>query len=236
VSLPGTVEVELWSGALGSGSAMAAVLDEAGQVLDVLAWSGAALVAARRWRLAGVTRGLAGAELPPPLPAGSELVVLDSALAAAALPPGLAGTWINWQARASAAVWPDDDTTQTALWQATAALPWSPVHLRAVRTAAGIRLSWIRRARGDGDALDPPDVPFASTSLLFRLEVQTLNGAPLRTLSTTTSDLIYPAADELTDFGVQQSALRVQVWEIGDGGRAGTPAQAVLEVRPDGLV
>ena len=55
VILPGAVEIELWCGALGSASGMAAVLDGAGQVLDVLAWRRAALVAARRWRLSGLS-------------------------------------------------------------------------------------------------------------------------------------------------------------------------------------
>ncbi len=236
VSLPGAVEVGLWSGTLGTAGGMAAVLDGAGQVLDVLSWRAAALVATRRWRLAGVSRGLAGAAAPPAIAAGSDVVVLDPALGRAALAPGLAGSWISWQARASAAAWPDDEAALSALWQAVAARPWSPVHLRAVRTAPGVRLSWTRRARGDGDALDPPDVPAASVSPLFRLEIQSQAGAPVRTLTTTVPELIYPSADELADFGGVQSHLQVAVCELGDGGRTGVAASALLEVRAAGRI
>lgn len=236
VTLPGAVEIELWCGALGSASGMAAVLDGAGQVLDVLAWRRAALVAARRWRLSGVWRGLSGAAAPPPLAAGSEVVVLDGALARGTLAPGLGGTWISWQARASASAWPDDEVELTALWQGLAAQPWSPVHLRAVRTPAGVRLSWIRRARGDGDAFDPPDVPPASVSQLFRIEIQSTAGSTLRTLTTKVPELVYPSADELADFGAVQGRLQVAVCEIGDGGRVGVVASALLEVRTGGLI
>lgn len=180
-------------------------------VLDVLSWRGAVLVAAPRWRLSGVWRGLSGVAAPPPLAAGSEVVVLDGALVKGTLAPGLAGTWISWQARASAAAWPDDEVELTAMWQGLAAQPWSPVHLRAVRTPAGVRMSWIWRARGDGDAFDPPDVPPASVSQLFRIEIQTLAGSTLRTLTTQVPELVYPSADELADFGAVQSQLQVAV-------------------------
>ncbi len=37
--------------------------------------------------------------------------------------------------------------------------PLRPVHLRARRDASGLRLSWIRRARRDGDAWEPAEIP-----------------------------------------------------------------------------
>jgi hypothetical protein len=77
------------------------------------------------------------------------------------------------------------------------------VHLRAVRQAQGVKLSWIRRGRLSADSWTPAEIADDEGYERYRIEI--LDGATLiRTAETGTSDWLYPAADELADFGAPQ--------------------------------
>jgi hypothetical protein len=232
--LPVRPQVELWFGALDSGPGQAALLDGAGTVVDVISWRGAGLTGPSRWRLAGVVRGLGGAAPAPAVGEGCELVVLDDALVSASLPPGLAGTTIAWSARPGTAAPGDDSEAHLdSLWQNSGVLPWSPVHVRARRTTAGIEVHFIRRARGDGDALEPADVPASAATPLFKLRIYGPASELRRTLHGAASPILYPAADELTDFGAPVSALAIDLVQVADDQRPGFAARmATLPVLP----
>jgi hypothetical protein len=91
--------------------------------------------------------------------------------------------------------------------------PLSPVHVRARRDADGVHLAWIRRARRDGDAWEPVEVPLAEDS--ERYEVDIFAGAAVvRTLAVTAPEALYPAAQELADFGAPQAALSLRVAQM----------------------
>lgn len=224
-------ELVLAFGALETTPACAALLDGAGSVLDVIGWESAVLAGPSRWRLGGVVRGLGGAAPAPALAAGCELVLLDGALVPAVLPPGRSGTLIRWTALPAAATDAADGTTLDCPWQARGALPWSPVHLSAHRTPQGVLIGWVRRARGDGDAWEPADVPPAAATPAFRIRIRSPAGAVLRTLEAPSSPALYPAADEIADFGAPGAILAVSIAQRADDGREGPEARAELAVR-----
>jgi hypothetical protein len=91
--------------------------------------------------------------------------------------------------------------------------PFAPVHVRARREPGGVRLSWIRRTRREGDAWEPLEVPLAEASESYELDVL-LGGTPVRTLSSARPEVLYPAAQELADFGAPQAALTVRIAQL----------------------
>ena len=67
-------------------------------------------------------------------------------------------------------------------------------------------LRWIRRTRLDGDGWEPAEVPLGEEREAY--EVDILSGSTaIRTLSASRPEALYPAADEIADFGVAQAAL-----------------------------
>lgn len=76
--------------------------------------------------------------------------------------------------------------------------PYAPVHLRVEQTAAGDRVSWIRRTRVDGDGWDVLDVPLGEESESYLLRIRS-GGALVREETTTSSTWTYSAAMKAAD-------------------------------------
>jgi hypothetical protein len=96
----------------------------------------------------------------------------------------------------------------------TALRPLEPVHLSGRCTDQGVILSWIRRTRLSGDAWEVAEVPLGEASEAYRVEVLDGAGAVVRVINATTPALLYPAADEISDFGTPQASLRVRVAQL----------------------
>ena len=75
-----------------------------------------------------------------------------------------------------------------------------------------MRLSWIRRARRDGDAWAPAEIPLDEPEA-YAVTVFTGAGTPLRQFRAEAQQVLY--ADEAADFGVAQTSLDVAVAQIG---------------------
>jgi hypothetical protein len=77
-----------------------------------------------------------------------------------------------------------------------------------------VKLSWIRRGRLSADSWTPAEIADDEGYERYRIEI--LDGATLiRTAETGTSDWLYPAADELADFGAPQLSLTFRVAQAG---------------------
>ena len=97
------------------------------------------------------------------------------------------------------------------------------MHVRARRNTDGVRIAFIRRARRDADAWEPVGVPLGEDG--ERYEVDILAGAAvLHTLATAVPEALYPAAQELADFGTAQSSLSLRVVQLGS--RSGADSSA----------
>jgi hypothetical protein len=214
--------VQLYGGELASvsdaalfGGANAAAVRGPDGNWEVLQFAQAELVGERTYGLTRLIRGQAGSEwaIADVLPAGAPFVLLDEHVVA--LARGLDALDRAMQLRVVAAGRDHGDPAALALEAtpgAAALRPLRPVHLRAQRTGAGAQFDWIRRARFDADSWTG-EVPLGEASEAYALDI--LDGANVvRTLEAASPSALYPAADEIADFGAPQASLHVRVAQI----------------------
>lgn len=198
-----------------------------GRAVEVLQFREAELLESSVYALSGLLRGQAGTEQAGATlwPAGTRLVLIDRTLAVGA--SGLSAYGRRFIYRVGRA---DRDHGEAAVREVAAVtggralLPYAPVHLKAERVGADIRLSWTRRTRTDGD-WDAVDAPLGEAIEAYRVEI--LDGTRVcRVLEATSQSLLYPAGAELADFGATQSALTFSVAQLSAALGPGTPAHA----------
>ena len=235
---PGHVMVELISGAFASASRIAvlsgtnrlAVRSESGG-WEVIGFAEAEEVAAGRFRLSALLRGLGGTEdaMVAGAAVGAEVVLLNEAVRALGLENAERGAAQNWILEPMGLV-TELSGPHVFSGGLRAETPLSPVHPRAIRLAAGdLRISWIRRSRIEADAWAEGEVPLDEAEERYRLEI--LNGsAVVRTAEMDEPGFTYAAADELSDFGAMQTALGLRVRQLGRLA-AGLPLQAVVAIQ-----
>jgi len=199
---------------------------------ELLQFANAELVDGGTYALSRLLRGQAGSEdaMSDPLPAGAPFVLLDGHLAPVA--QGFDALGRNLQLRIVATGRSHDDATAVDLAvvpTATALKPLAPVHLAAVRRDDGIHLSWIRRTRIDGDGWGV-EVPLGEEVEAYRVEILAAGGEVLRSIACATPQALYAGADELADFGVPQTSLRLRVAQWSATVGAGFAAERTLAV------
>jgi hypothetical protein len=234
-----TLDVELLAGslhsvdpaeALGGQNWLAVGMPPA--AFEILSFDTAELTGPRRYRLSGLVRGLAGSE---PLAvaakgAGQRVVLLDGTLSP------LAGSLdeIGRESRFRLAPLGSDHADPAALaFSVTpgpvALLPPAPVHARARRSAAGVTIGFVRRARAGGDSLDIDDPPLGEEREAYLVEI--LAGPTvLRRFEPAAPTVLYAAADELADFGAPQTTLSVRISQSSRVAGQGHAMAAVLPV------
>ncbi|MFD2250647.1 hypothetical protein FHS82_001602 [Pseudochelatococcus lubricantis] len=199
---------------------------------EILCAARAELVAANTVRLSRLLRGLGGseAEAARTVAGGAAVVVLDSALVPLTTDAGEIGR--PWRYRVGPA---SGDHAGPMVVEVTAAAtaqalkPLAPVHLSARRTADGIAIGFIRRARTGGDSWELAEVPLAEAIEAYEIDI--LAGDTVkRTLFATASPALYPAAQELADFGSAQGAIGVAAFQLGATVGRGFAARATLKV------
>jgi hypothetical protein len=188
-----------------------AVLTPAGE-WEIVQFLGAELLAPDTYRLSGLLRGQAGSDpaMADVTPAGASVVLLDADLVRAEVGAWERGAPLLWRAAAG----PEASTDGTFTWRGVADRPWSPAGLRAKRLAGGgLRLSWVRRARIDGDEWEG-EPPLSEEREGYRLEV--LDGeAVVRVWETAGPVAVYPAgalAGDFPDGPPNPLRVRVRQW------------------------
>ena len=227
-------------GAILSGASPAQVLDganalvlfAAGREPEIVQYTEAELVDADTYRLSGLLRGAAGTEAAGTVtwPEGSRLVRLDGAVVAVANGLSELGRVYAYRVGSVRGDHGDEDVTEVSATVGAAALrPLAPVHVRAARTGAGVTIGFVRRTRLDGDSWEPVEVPLGESVEAYRVEI--LNGSSVvRTFEVAEPQALYPAADELADFGAPQAELTVRVAQLSAS--VGPGGATVAVVRP----
>jgi hypothetical protein len=200
---------------------------------EIVQFASATLVAPSTFELRRLLRGRLGTEhaLRASVAAGARVVVLDRALRQGDVPLAWRGAPRDW--RYGPASVPSLDPawqTLTTTFRAVALRPWSPVHVRGSRNAAGdLSMTWVRRARRGGEWLDGSDVPLAEESERYDVEILDGAGTVFRTFaSLVTPAVTYTAAQQDADFGSPQSAIRIRVYQLSAVVGRGIPAEAFL--------
>ena len=93
--------------------------------------------------------------------------------------------------------------------------PYAPMHIKGSRNGGGdLTIAWVRRTRYSGEWRDLVDAPLNEASEAYEVDVLDGTGQVVRTLSSTSPSVIYPAADQTTDFGAPQGAVDVAVYQV----------------------
>ncbi len=213
-----TVDVAVLGAATLASVTEADVLNGANVVVlgdEVLQFVNATLLSPGVYRLGTLLRGRLGTEVAVTTHvAGERFVVIDAALAPLTIPVNNYGQSWTVQAStfgASLAV----GTEQTLVIQANSLKPYSPVDITAVRDSGSgdVTISWIRRTRIDGGLRDYVDVPLLEQD--ERYDVKIYSGSTLlRSWRVSVPNVVYAAADQVTDFGSLPSSLTVAVAQI----------------------
>lgn len=183
---------------------------------EIFSAARAEMIGERSYRLTRLLRGLAGSEPEAvrTVPEGALIVRLDEAVAP--LTSDLQDLGRTWRYRVGPAGRDHADPAAiefSATVGSDALRPLSPVRVTARREAGGIRLSWIRRARRDGDAWEPVEIALGEDAEMYAVDILG-NGSVRRTLASRETSILYPSADELADFGLPQTALDLRVVQL----------------------
>jgi hypothetical protein len=228
-----TVEVQLAFGSLES-LPDARILDGANGALingEIIQFANAVLIGPGRYRLSRLLRGRLGTEHRIGNHAiGSRFVLLDPGrLERPTFSASSIGLAIAWRFAPAPQGPTGDQSGQISFTNGGEALkPWSPAHVRGVRTGAGdLSISWVRRTRYGGWWRDLTDVPLNEET--ERYEVDVMNGSTvLRTLPVSAPAAIYTAAQQVADFGSAQASVTVRVVQLSTAIGRGTPAVATI--------
>jgi hypothetical protein len=234
------LEVRLRGGILSSvpaeaalaGANALALIGQDGEI-EIVTVAQAELVGPQRFRLSGLIRGIGGSEAAAGrlLREGARIVVLDGA--AVPLTTDLADLGRRRRYRVGPARHDVGDATMVEFEAdvvGQALLPLSPVRPRARRTEAGIALSWVRRTRIDGDSWELAEVPLGEAD--ERYDIRILDGeAVLRSDIVNGPEWIYPAAQELADFGSPQPEIALSLRQLSATVGAGREWRGRIPVR-----
>jgi len=231
------LEVDLGFGGLSSASrlavlngANAAAVRSLSGAWEILQYESAEEIALGRWRLKNLLRGQAGTDdaMRAGAGEGAAFVALDGAVRPLGLSLEEAGRALNWIAEASGG--PVGATGPTVFAGGERALtPLSPVHLKGVRETGGVRFSWIRRGRMSADSWTPAEI--ANDEGVERYRIEILDGATIvRSAEAESPYWLYPAADEIADFGAEQATLTVRVAQAGKRLPWGVARTATIEL------
>ena len=151
----------------------------------MLQFQSAVLTAPATYELSLFLRGQAGTEaaMRAPLAAGARFVLLDAAPTLVDMSQdeiGLAYTWRCGPANRDIGHASYLETTH--VFSGVGLRPLSPAHVRGLRSAGDLAISWVRRTRLGGDSWDAAEVPLGEET--ERYEVDILDGTTVkRTLS-----------------------------------------------------
>jgi hypothetical protein len=232
--------VRLYGGELASvsdlallGGANIAALQRPDGACEIIQFAKAELEGEGVYRLSRLLRGQGGSDwaMADPLPVGAGFILLDEHVVPVARGLEMLGRTLSLRIVASDRDHGDATAVSADITPQDVALrPYAPVHLRAVRGGSGIVLSWVRRTRLNGDSWEAQEVPLAEST--ERYEVDILAGSTVkRVLSAASQQVLYPAADEIADFGGSQTTITVRVAQVSAEVGRGIAAEATLVVQ-----
>lgn len=234
-----SVQVQVFGGELSS-TTSALVLAGANAAYlggELIQFRTATLDAAGRYTLTGLLRGRKGTEQYMTTHAiGDQFVLLDLATTKrVALATADIGIPLIFKAPSFG-----QSVAEAAAVRFTPAgvglKPLAPVHIRAGRTANAswdITIAWTRRARKNAEWRDYVDVPVDDTPEAYEVEIY--SSAAFTTLKRTITGLTsatttYTSAQQVTDFGTNQTTIYVKVYQVSATVGRGFAGTATINV------
>ncbi len=231
--------MRLYAGALSSvpmlqmlnGANAAAIRSDAGP-WEIVQFRDADEIAPSQWRLRGLLRGQLGSGDASAAGAaeGADVVLLDGGVRPAGLRAGEAGLSLNWRVGPAGHDLTDQHfVTETHVGGVRAALPLSPVHLRADRSGDGsFAIEWIRRGRIDADSWLGTEIPLGEWAEEYVVRIAAPGGAVVRTANAFTPAWTYTAAMFAADFAVPPDTIDISVRQVSQSVGEGFPASLTV--------
>jgi len=206
------------------GGANAIAVESSPGIWEIVQAGAAELIAPSRYRLTRLLRGQRGTEaaMANPVPAGARVVVLDASLASLPIAEADLGLPWNWRIGPASRSVSDDTYVAASFTPEGAGLrPFSVAHVeqpsRRARAPGDLTIRWTRRSRAlSADSWGAVEVPLIEEVEAYELEI--LDGATVkRTLTTTTTNAIYTAADQITDWGAllgPGDTLTIRIYQL----------------------
>lgn len=110
------------------------------------------------------------------------------------------------------------DGDRSFTYSAVNLMPIEPIALTGNRNPSSNdwTLTWIRRARTDGEWRDAVDAPLGETSERYEIDIYASGAyaSVKRTIATTSPAAAYSSADQVTDFGSNQATIYLKLYQI----------------------
>lgn len=214
------LEVVLMGDATLSSATELAVLNGANLMLvgdELIQFKAATQLSAGKYALSGLLRGRLGTEWATAThSAGERVVLIDARLQKDAMPDGLIGLSRDYKPVSVGKTLGQTDA-QSFTYTAKALKPYAPVHVSGERDGSGnLTIRWVRRTRVGGAWRDGVDVPLSEDT--ERYEIDILDGdEAVRTLVASSPEVNCLAAQQVSDFGAEQSSVNVVIYQISSG-------------------
>jgi hypothetical protein len=233
-----SVTVKLLSGALASVSeaellegANAAAIGSAETGWEIVQFAQAELVAARTCRISMLLRGQSGSdpEMTAARLAGERFVLINGAVVQPKLTLTQACLDTVWKIGPAQYDPARSYVTISHQCQLLGLRPLSPCQPRAIREAGGVRFSWIRRTRVDGDSWDIAEVPLGEASESYAVEIR--DGSTVkRAAAASVPEYFYSDAAIASDFGTDPGAFTLRVAQVSNTFGPGAIMQRTIYV------
>jgi hypothetical protein len=225
------VQIALTQGTLDSKTALE-VLNWANVALlgnEVIQWRNATVLASGLYELSGLLRGRRGTEWAMASHTMGErfLLLVNDGVYRAPLPMTEISRTSYYKGIPDGGNW-DDAPSTPFIFNANSLRCFSPVQVKGARDGSGnLTVTWKRRTRWYGEWQDGTDVPLFEANENYAIDI--LSGTTVkRTITAMTPSLVYSAADQVTDFGVAQSAVTIAVYQLNAVVGRGQAAQVTL--------
>ena len=215
-----TVDVVLSHGTLESRPA-GDVLNHFNAILigtEIVQFKQATLIAANTYRLSGLLRGRLGTEHEVGRHSANEPVFMLHSLQSVSFP---ASDWhMDKLYRIGPSTLPlvnEKYRNYTVNLDGIGARPYSVCHVNGFRDGTGsLTVSWVRRARMNGDWKPYTDVPLGESMEAYQMEVVAADGSAKRTITVNEPKAVYSASEQVADFGGLQVAVRVRIYQMSE--------------------
>lgn len=111
--------------------------------------------------------------------------------------------------------------------------PYAPAHVEGWQeTTDDIMIMWVRRTRLGGEMVDLVDVPLSEESEAYEIDIYDAAGTTImRTLTSTTEEVVYEAAHVLADQGTANpTSIKVGVYQMSEAVGRGFGRIVTIEV------
>lgn len=189
-------------------------------------------ITATQYRLTTLLRGRRGTEHIVGTSAINDYFVLVSGPGIIRLPLSTAQIGVEMIYRAVTFGAPfAGSITQPFTGNAMALETFSPVHILGERDdmTDDLTITWIRRDRLHQTMSSGIDVPNSEASESYSIDIIDVDDVTiLRTLTSSTTSVVYTAAQQTTDFGSPVSSVTVRVYQLSAIVGRGTPGEATI--------